>query len=122
MTRIRLIAAVLLVSAGLYSSASAEVVPPGAREFGIARLKYGGGGDWYEDRTSLVNLMRAARERLGIAISGDKEAIVEPGSAALYQYPLVFACGHGNVKFTAAEVENALLSMPDVLRLGQGEP
>ena len=106
MTRIRLIAAVLLVSAGLYSSASAEVVPPGAREFGIARLKYGGGGDWYEDRTSLVNLMRAARERLGIAISGDKEAIVEPGSAALYQYPLVFACGHGNVKFTAAEVEN----------------
>ena len=46
MTRIRLIAAVLLVSAGLYSSASAEVVPPGAREFGIARLKYGVGGDW----------------------------------------------------------------------------
>src|SRR6266516_4725455 len=83
-----------------------DAVPPGAREFGIARLKYGGGGDWYEDRTSLVNLMRAARERLGIAISGDKEAIVEPGSAALYQYPLVFACGHGNVKFTTAEVEN----------------
>ena len=107
MTRIRLLAALLLATAFSAGATSAEVVvPPGAREFGIARLKYGGGGDWYEDRTSLVNLMRAARERLGIAISGDKEAIVEPGSAALYQYPLVFACGHGNVKFTPDEVVN----------------
>jgi hypothetical protein len=80
--------------------------PPGAREFGIARLKYGGGGDWYEDRTSLVNLMRYVRERTRIAVAGDKEAIVEPGSAALFQFPFVFACGHGNIKLTPAEVVN----------------
>jgi len=86
--------------------AHAQVVPPGAREFGIARVKYGGGGDWYEDRTSLVNLMRAAREQHGIPVAGDREAVVEPGSAALFQYPMVFACGHGNVKFSAAEVLN----------------
>ena len=86
--------------------ADAQVVPPGAREFGIARIKYGGGGDWYEDRTSLVNLMRAAREQHGIPVAGDREAVVEPGSATLFQYPMVFACGHGNVKFSAAEVLN----------------
>jgi uncharacterized protein DUF4159 len=86
--------------------AFADVTQPGARGFGIARLKYGGGGDWYEDRTSLVNLMRFVRERTSIALSGDKEAIVEPGSAALFQYPFVFACGHGNIKFTPDEVEN----------------
>jgi Domain of unknown function (DUF4159) len=83
-----------------------SLVSPGAREFGIARLKYGGGGDWYEDRTSLVNLMRGAREHAGIPVAGEREAIVEPGSAALFQYPMVFACGHGNIKFTAAEVAN----------------
>ena len=105
MTRNRLIAALLLALVCAVPS-WADVVPPGAREFGIARLKYGGGGDWYEDRTSLVNLLRAARERLGISVAGDKEAVVEPGSASLYQYPLVFACGHGNVKFTPAEVAN----------------
>ncbi len=92
--------------AALRPSARADVTPPGARAFGIARLKYGGGGDWYEDRTSLVNLMRALRQRTDIPVAGDKEAIVEPGSASLFQYPFVFACGHGNVKFTPAEVEN----------------
>jgi hypothetical protein len=87
-------------------NAADETVPPGDREFGIARLKYGGGGDWYEDRTSLLNLMRAVRERIGIGVAGDREAIVEPGSAAIFQYPFVFACGHGNIKLTPAEVAN----------------
>jgi hypothetical protein len=80
--------------------------PPGARAFGIARLKYGGGGDWYEDRTSLVNLLRAARERASIPTAATREAVVEPGSAALFQYPLVFACGHGNLKLTSTEAAN----------------
>jgi len=86
------------------SEISAQVAPPGSRAFGIARLKYGGGGDWYEDRTSLVNLLKGVRERTGIPVSGDREAIVEPGSAALFQHPFVFACGHGNIKLTPAEV------------------
>ena len=56
--------AVALVAAMLAPvPARADVPPPGAREFSIARLKYGGGGDWYEDRTSLVNLLRAVRDR-----------------------------------------------------------
>lgn len=88
------------------TDARADATPPGSRAFGIARLKYGGGGDWYEDRTSLVNLLRGVRERTAIPVAGDREAIVEPGSAALFQYPFVFACGHGNIKFTPAEVEN----------------
>jgi uncharacterized protein DUF4159 len=83
-----------------------QSTPPGERGFGIARLKYGGGGDWYEDRTSIVNLMRGVRERTSIPVSGEREAVVEPGSAALFQYPFVFACGHGNMKFTPAEVAN----------------
>jgi hypothetical protein len=80
--------------------------PPGARAFAIARLKYGGGGDWYEDRTSLVNLLRAARERASIPTAGTKEAVVEPGSATLFQYPFVFATGHGNLKLTPTEAAN----------------
>src|SRR2546427_12472905 len=86
--------------------ASGQSVSPGDRRFGIARLKYGGGGDWYEDRTSMTNLLRAVRERTSIPVAGDKETVVEPGSAALFQYPFVFACGHGNIKFTPAEAAN----------------
>jgi len=102
--------ALLLLCALLIGAASParaiDTTPPGSRAFGIARLKYGGGGDWYEDRTSMVNLMRHLRERTTIVPAGQKEAIVEPASAAIYQYPFVFACGHGNIKFTPDEVVN----------------
>jgi hypothetical protein len=101
----------LCVVACLATAATALALPdaapaPGSRAFALARLKYGGGGDWYEDRTSLVNLLRALPDRAGIAVGSDREAVVEPGSAALFQYPFVFACGHGNMKFTDAEVTN----------------
>ena len=86
--------------------AAFDAVPPGAREFGIARLKYGGGGDWYEDRTSLRNLLRALRDRGVIPVRHEEEAVVEPGAAALFQYPFLFACGHGNMKFSPLEVVN----------------
>jgi hypothetical protein len=86
--------------------ARATATPPGARAFGIARLKYGGGGDWYGDTTSLRNLIAALRQRTDIPVAGDDAAVVEPGSAALYQYPFVFAAGHGNMRFTDAEASN----------------
>jgi hypothetical protein len=103
--RRRVLAAVCaaLVVAGA-APVRAQTSLPGTRDFGIARLKYGGGGDWYEDRTSLVNLLRELRARTTIPVSGEREAIVEPSAAALYQYPFLFACGHGNMKFTPTEV------------------
>jgi hypothetical protein len=86
--------------------AAGAPTPPGARAFGIARLKYGGGGDWYGDQSSLRNLMTALRQRTGVPVAGDDAAVVEPGSAALFQYPFVFAAGHGNFRLTDAEVPN----------------
>lgn len=97
--------ALTLLAAGTVPLAAAPSAP-GARAFGIARLKYGGGGDWYGDQTSLKNLLAALRQRTSIPVSGDDAAVVEPGSAALYQYPFVFAAGHGNIKFTDAEGAN----------------
>ena len=44
--------------------------------------------------------------RTSVLVAGDDAAVVEPGSAALYQYPFVFAAGHGNIKFTDAEASN----------------
>lgn len=96
----------LATLAAAATSPSAAPTPPGARAFGIARLKYGGGGDWYGDQTSLRNLMAAMRERTGLAVAGDDAAVVEPGSAALFQYPFAFAAGHGNFRLTDAEVPN----------------
>ncbi len=96
----------LVLAFAVAAPAAGSPTPPGARAFGIARLKYGGGGDWYGDQTSLRNLMSALRARTSIAVAGDDAAVVEPGSAALFQYPFVFAAGHGNLKFSDAEAAN----------------
>jgi hypothetical protein len=73
--------------------------------FSIGRLRYGGGGDWYGDKTSLKNLLAGVRDRLGTAIASDEEEVVAPLDEALFRHPFVFMSGHGNVKFTPAEVE-----------------
>ncbi len=70
--------------------------------FVIARLKYGGGGDWYSNPTSLPNLMRFVREQTGIPTS-DVQAEVYISSEELFNYNIVYMNGHGNVFFTPEE-------------------
>jgi hypothetical protein len=53
--------------------------------------------------------LKALGERTSIPVAAEKEAVVEPGAAAIFQYPFVFACGHGNIKFTDAEIRNLRL-------------
>ncbi|TNE81144.1 MAG: DUF4159 domain-containing protein [Bacteroidetes bacterium] len=72
----------------------------------IARLKYKGGGDWYANKTSLPNLIAYANKALGLAIEKE-EAVVEPASADLFNYPFVHMTGHGT--FTLSEDEAANL-------------
>ncbi|MFC1608246.1 DUF4159 domain-containing protein [Candidatus Latescibacterota bacterium] len=70
--------------------------------FTIARLKYGGGGDWYSNPSSLPNLMRFVHEFTGIE-TAEQVAIVAVGSEELFHYPVVYMNGHGNVSFTQKE-------------------
>ncbi|RNI27841.1 DUF4159 domain-containing protein [Rufibacter immobilis] len=73
--------------------------------FRIARLKYGGGGDWYANKTSLPNLISFCNRELKTNIA-PREEEVEPGSPELMDYPFVHMTGHGNVIFTEAEAQN----------------
>ncbi len=70
----------------------------------IARLKYGGGGDWYANPTSLPNLLRFVRQHTNIDIAPEED-VVEPSSMALFEYPLVYVTGHGNILFSDFEVQ-----------------
>ena len=86
---------------------TAAALPQGApgSAFLIAKLKYGGGGDWYGDQTSIKNLLAALRGRAGVPVGADDAPVVTPTDEALFNYPMLFMSGHGNVKFTPAEVE-----------------
>lgn len=71
----------------------------------IGLLKYSGGGDWYSNPTSLVNLAAFCNKYLGTNIDPEY-AVVDAGSVELFNYPLVHMTGHGNVVFSDADAEN----------------
>lgn len=76
----------------------------GPAPFTIARLKYGGGGDWYADPSSLPNLLARVAQDLGIPVSS-REAVVELTSPDLWRYPFLYATGHGEMRFSDEEVK-----------------
>lgn len=71
----------------------------------IAVLKYGGGGDWYSNPTSLPNLISFCNQNIDTAIN-EKPETVTPGSVDIFDYPFIHMTGHGNVYFTPEEAEN----------------
>lgn len=71
----------------------------------IAILKYDGGGDWYANPTALPNLIKFCNENISTKIN-EKPATVETSSIDIFNYPIVFMTGHGNVYFNEAAVEN----------------
>ncbi|MEP7028594.1 MAG: DUF4159 domain-containing protein [Candidatus Eisenbacteria bacterium] len=107
------IAAIALATVVLLAAPVRTPASPGApaaagaqrAAFTIARLKYGGGGDWYGDQGTLRNLLAGLRERAGVPTGVDDAPVVLPTDEALFNYPMIFMAGHGNVKFTPAEVE-----------------
>jgi len=69
----------------------------------LARVKYSGGGDWYNDPSAEVNLLRYVARATNIPVEPVYE-YVDLASDNLFLYPLIFLTGHGNVNFTEEEV------------------
>lgn len=69
----------------------------------IARLQYGGGGDWYANPSSLPNLLKAIGERTTLKVE-KTEARVALTDERLWDYPFLHATGHGEMKLTDEEV------------------
>jgi hypothetical protein len=77
--------------------------PDGAApRLAVARLQYDG-DDWYANPSSLPNLIRAIRERTTLGVE-PREARVTLLDERLSDYPFIHLTGHGNIKFSDAEV------------------
>lgn len=68
----------------------------------LARLQYGGGGDWYNDPDALPNLAREIDKRTNVVIAQDQK-VITPSDRELENFPLLFMTGHGRVKFSETE-------------------
>ncbi|MFP4369028.1 MAG: DUF4159 domain-containing protein [Candidatus Kapaibacterium sp.] len=68
----------------------------------LARVKYSGGGDWYNDPSAEVNLLNFLRANTNINVDPVYE-FVDLSSDNLFLYPLIFLTGHGNLNFSEKE-------------------
>jgi hypothetical protein len=73
--------------------------------FEVARLKYSGGGDWYNDPSAMPNLLAFVKDKTGLQ-TPEFESTVEASGTKLFNYPFLFMTGHGRIRFTDEEREN----------------
>lgn len=72
--------------------------------FQIARLKYSGGGDWYNDPSAEVNLLKFVRANTNIKVNTEYK-FVDIASDEIFSYPFLFLTGHGNIVFSSEEAK-----------------
>ena len=70
----------------------------------IARLHYSGGGDWYWGRSAVPNMLDFIKENTIFPLDTIEHeiSIMDPD---LFQYPFLFATGHGVISFSTEEIE-----------------
>ena len=71
----------------------------------VAILKYNGGGDWYANPTAIPNLVTFANKNIKTNISKNLQTIAI-NSEDIFNFPMLFMTGHGNVLFSDDEAEN----------------
>jgi hypothetical protein len=71
----------------------------------VAILKYSGGGDWYANPTAIPNLVAFANQNIKTNITKNPQNIVI-SSEDIYNFPILFMTGHGNVYFSDEDATN----------------
>ncbi len=71
----------------------------------VAVLKYSGGGDWYSNPTAVPNLIEFTNLNCNTTIDKNLQTIT-PSDQDIFNYPILFMTGHGNVFFSEKDIEN----------------
>lgn len=65
----------------------------------IARIQYSGGGDWYNDPSAEVNLLKFISENTNI-LTNPTYVTADLETNEIFNFPITFLTGHGNVVFS----------------------
>lgn len=71
----------------------------------LARLHYSGGSDWYNDSDIIPNIAEYLNKTINTDFS-TVEAVVKPSDTKLFEYPIIFMTGHGNISFSEKDADN----------------
>lgn len=69
----------------------------------IGRVKYSGGGDWYNDPSAEVNLLNFIDQNTNIK-TNPKYVVADLETKDIFNYPITFLTGHGNVVFSSKNI------------------
>ncbi len=97
--------AFFLVAALAFYSSSETFAQKASSDFQLARAKYSGGGDWYNDQSGDVNMMKFLSANANVR-TRPVFKYVDLSSDELFEYPIIWLTGHGNVNFTPDEARN----------------
>jgi len=84
-----------------------------SQPFTIARVQYGGGGDWYSDPSSIPNLLNYLKLNTPMK-NISKEVRIKLSDSDARHYPYLYITGHGNIRFS----DNEIIIMRDILNSG----
>lgn len=75
-----------------------------AQEISPVRIHYSGGGDWYGNKTSWINILTKAKDELNLPVARQEKAyrILDP---EFVFSPFAYIAGHGNINFSDDEAE-----------------
>lgn len=69
----------------------------------IARLKYSGGGDWFNDPSAEVNMMEYLKKNTLIDVDEPRFIAVDISTDEIFKFPVLILTGHGNINFSPQE-------------------
>ncbi len=95
-----IILSIVAVTLGASFASAAE----NPNQLTVARLKYFGGGDWYWGSSALPNLINYLQTNTSIPVA-DEEVRVTLEDDRLFNFPFLYATGHGPIKLSDAEAE-----------------
>jgi len=100
---ILLISAIIIFSADVFCQG--DGINKLSSSFKIVRLKYSGGGDWYNDPSAEVNMMDYLKKNTAIDVDESKFYSVDINSDDIFNYPFILITGHGNISFSDSEAK-----------------
>jgi hypothetical protein len=101
---VRLFFRLFSVALCVLTACSVYAQPRVESQFRIARLKYSGGGDWYNDPSAEVNLLKFIKDNTAIDTDPRYE-FVDLTSEKFPSYAFLFMTGHGNIVFSDFEIQ-----------------
>lgn len=70
----------------------------------VARIHYDGGGDWYGNKTTFKNIFRLYETTFKTKLPL-KEATVRLDEQDMFNFPVLYISGHGNISFSQGEAD-----------------